>query len=185
MCRRLIDLVSFVLVLSLTTSAVTADPFQQDPGPDGIVSMEAENFDENIPNPPHDWIFVTEPAGFSGDGAMQSTPVDPLGGAGNDTGYVDNSPRLDYEVNFVKAGTHYIWIRGYGQDGNSDSCHAGARAFLFMPMIYPVGRYTDSPTLPPLPLRELVPKQAYRDFLDEPLRGDFFSAAGRRQPKMA
>ncbi len=31
----------------------------------------------------------------------------------------------------------------------------------------------------------LVPKQAYRDFLNEPLRGDFFSAAGRRQPKMA
>jgi hypothetical protein len=56
---------------------------------------------------------------------MQSTPTDPGGGAGNDTGYVENSPRLDYEVNFAKSGIHYIWIRGYGQDGNSDSCHAG------------------------------------------------------------
>jgi hypothetical protein len=93
--------------------------------PDGIVSIETENFDENVPNPPHTWIFVTEPEGFSGTGAMQSTPTDPGGGAGNDTGYVENSPRLDFEVNFTKAGIHYIWIRGYGQDGNSDSCHAG------------------------------------------------------------
>ncbi len=32
---------------------------------------------------------------------------------------------------------------------------------------------------------ELAPKQAYHDFLDEPWQGDFFGAAGRRQPKMA
>ena len=34
-------------------------------------------------------------------------------------------------------------------------------------------------------LETLVPKQAYRDFLDEPWRGDFFGAAGFRQPRMA
>ncbi len=118
-------LFSIVLVLGLACGVASADPFQQDPGPDGIVSMEAENFDENVPNPPHTWIFITDPEGFSGTGAMQSTPTDPGGGAGNDTGYVENSPRLDFEVNFTKTGTHYIWIRGYGQDGNSDSCHAG------------------------------------------------------------
>ena len=125
MCKRLIYFISFILVLGLVSGTANADPYQQDAGPDGIVSMEAENFDENVPNPPHTWILVTEPEGFSGAGAMQSTPTDPGGGAGNDTGYVENSPRLDFEVNFAKAGIHYIWIRGYGQDGNSDSCHAG------------------------------------------------------------
>jgi hypothetical protein len=125
MSKKLMYLCSVVFVLGLVCSVASADPFQQDPGPDGIVSIEAENFDENVPNPPHTWIFVTEPEGFSGAGAMQSTPTDPGGGAGNDTGYVENSPRLDFEVNFTKTGVHYIWIRGYGQDGNSDSCHAG------------------------------------------------------------
>jgi len=125
MSKKLMYLFSVVLVLGLFCGVASADPFQQEPGPDGIVSIEAENFDENVPNPPHTWIFVTEPEGFSGTGAMQSTPTDPGGGAGNDTGYVENSPRLDFEVNFTKTGIHYIWIRGYGQDGNSDSCHAG------------------------------------------------------------
>ena len=125
MSKKLMYLFSIVLVPGLVCGLASADPFQQDPGPDGIVSIEAENFDENVPSPPHTWIFVTEPEGFSGTGAMQSTPTDPGGGAGNDTGYVDNSPRLDFEVNFTKSGIHYIWIRGYGQDGNSDSCHAG------------------------------------------------------------
>ncbi|MFC1635369.1 hypothetical protein ACFL5Z_11050 [Planctomycetota bacterium] len=125
MCRRFILLTSFVLVLCLTGRVVCADPFTQDPGPDGIVSMEAENFDENTPFGINEWIFVTEPAGFSGDGAMQNTPATPLTGGGPDADYADASPRLDFEVNFVKTGTHYIWIRGYGQDGNSDSCHAG------------------------------------------------------------
>jgi len=32
---------------------------------------------------------------------------------------------------------------------------------------------------------QLVREQAYRDFLDEPWRGDFFGAAGCRQPVMA
>ena len=31
----------------------------------------------------------------------------------------------------------------------------------------------------------LVREQAYRDFMDEPWRGDFFGAAGCRQPVMA
>ena len=34
-------------------------------------------------------------------------------------------------------------------------------------------------------IRELDREQAYRDFLDEPWRGDFFGAAGCRQPVMA
>jgi hypothetical protein len=132
MCRKLILLVSFVLLLGLATDMASADPYRQDIGPDGIVCIEAENFDNNILKGASYWEFVTStdaftpPDGFSGGGAMQSMPDTPLGGGpGFDTGYVENAPRLDYEINFVKTGTHYVWILAYGMDGNSDSCHAG------------------------------------------------------------
>ncbi len=53
MSKKLMYLFSVVLVLGLFCGVASADPFQQDPGPDGIVSIEAENFDENVPNSPH------------------------------------------------------------------------------------------------------------------------------------
>jgi len=132
MCRKLIYLVSFVLLLGLATDMASADPYRQDIGPDGIVCIEAENFDDNILKGASYWEFVTStdaftpPDGFSGGGAMQSMPDTPLGGGpGFDTGYVENAPRLDYEINFEKTGIYYVWILAYGMDGNSDSCHAG------------------------------------------------------------
>ncbi|HKS36074.1 MAG TPA: hypothetical protein VJW76_02720, partial [Verrucomicrobiae bacterium] len=33
---------------------------------------------------------------------------------------------LDYKINFVKTGTHYLWVRG--SDGGGDSIHAGIDA---------------------------------------------------------
>ncbi|MCK5591826.1 MAG: hypothetical protein KAI72_07710, partial [Candidatus Pacebacteria bacterium] len=41
------------------------------------------------------------------------------------TGYVVDSPRLDYTVNFTQTGIHYVWVRGIGLSGNDDSCHVG------------------------------------------------------------
>ncbi|MEJ2705749.1 MAG: hypothetical protein P8Z79_25205, partial [Sedimentisphaerales bacterium] len=134
MYRRRIHFACFVLILSLTATFATADPFRQDTGPDGIVSMEAENFDLNTPRPPHTWELISvsangfaPPNGFSGGFAMQSTPADPGGGDGpNDPAdFMANSPRLDYEIDFVKTGTHYVWVLAWGYDGNSDSLHSG------------------------------------------------------------
>ncbi|KKK75426.1 hypothetical protein LCGC14_2873840, partial [marine sediment metagenome] len=48
MSKKLMYLFSVVLVLVFATGVESADPFEQDPGPDGIVSVEAENFDDNI-----------------------------------------------------------------------------------------------------------------------------------------
>ncbi|MHC4434708.1 MAG: hypothetical protein ACYTBS_22945, partial [Planctomycetota bacterium] len=101
MSEKLIYLVSFVLVLGLAGLA-NADPVTQDSGPDGIVSIEAEDFDENLPEGIHTWEFTTAITGFSGDGYMRAVPDG--GGGGN--------PRLNYEVNFVKTGIHYVWVRG-------------------------------------------------------------------------
>ena len=54
----------------------------------------------------------------------QKQVADGTEGTNNDT-YVAESPRLDYEEDFVKTGTYYIWVLAYGPDGNGDSCHAG------------------------------------------------------------
>jgi len=135
MCKELTNLTfCLVLVLALAAGAIAADPFRQDQGPDGIVSMEAENFDENIPRPPHTWELITvaasgfvPPGGFTGGYAMQSTPTTPAGGDGfNDPAdFLTRSPRLDYKINFTKTGTHYVWVLAWGLDGNSDSIHSG------------------------------------------------------------
>ena len=96
--------------------------FQQDEGSDGILSMEAEHYTINAPQGGHEWTFVTSPGGYSDTGAMEATPDS---GTNQDTDYAANSPRLDFLVNFVKTGTHYVWVRGYGKDASADSCHAG------------------------------------------------------------
>jgi hypothetical protein len=128
MCRR----PTCVILLVWLVGIAAGDPLRQGPGPDWIVSVEAEHYDANIENPPHTWDHITmeangfmPPGGFSGGEAMQSQPTTPGGGAGFNTGYVDSSPRLDYEISFIKAGTYYVWVLGYGHDGNSDSLHAG------------------------------------------------------------
>jgi type II secretory pathway pseudopilin PulG len=96
--------------------------FQQDEGSDGIVSMEAEHYTANTPQGGHQWTLVTSPIGYLDEGAMEATPDI---GTNQNLDYAANSPRLDFLVNFVKTGTHYVWVRGYGKDGAGDSCHAG------------------------------------------------------------
>ena len=106
--------------VTLTVTGSNA-PYQQDPGPDGVVSIEVENYDAMVSRGGHDWVPVY-PSGYSGSGAMQAQPNT---GAMNDTGYVTTSPRLDYAVNFVHTGMHYVWVRGLGADRGADSVHVG------------------------------------------------------------
>jgi hypothetical protein len=65
---------------------------------------------------------ASSPSGYSGTGALQATPN---AGVNVNAGYSASSPRLDFPVNFVKTGTHYVWIRGIGLSGADDSCHVG------------------------------------------------------------
>jgi len=128
MYKRSAFLISLALAFGVA-AAMGASPIQQDPGPDGIVSVEAENYDEAVDMPPNTWELVTTAEGFtgtfSGIGAMRTMPHTPLGGTSYATNYAARSPRLDFVINFEKTGPHYVWILGYGPDGNSDSCHVG------------------------------------------------------------
>jgi len=122
-CGKLIYSLSLLLSLSIAAHRANASyPFLQDPGPDGIVSMEAENYDNTTKAPDgHFWKLVW-PAGASDSNAMQAWPN---AGINRSSDYITLSPHLDLKVSFVKTGTHYIWIRGYASTGSDDSCHAG------------------------------------------------------------
>jgi hypothetical protein len=119
MSKKLIYLI-LVLVLVLSGGSVFADPFQQDPGPDGIVSIEAENYDDNIERGGIQWEEVGPTDGFTGTAGMQA-----LGASFYNTGYSTQSPQLDYEINFVTTGMHYVWILAWAAGGTDDSCHVG------------------------------------------------------------
>ena len=123
MCRQLVYLCCIVLMLA-AGGAASAEPLQQDFGPDGIVSVEAEHYDnKTVGDNGDEWIEVGPMGGFTGTAGMQAQPDNNTGS--RDTNYAARSPRLDYEINFVTTGTHYVWILAFGDDGNSDSCHAG------------------------------------------------------------
>jgi hypothetical protein len=99
----------------------TNPPFEQ--GQDGRISLEAEQFHNQVSAGDHEWTLVSD-SQASGGGAMETPDL----GIGHNTGYVDTSPRLDYEINFSQTGQHYVWVLGRAggnKIGSSDSLHIG------------------------------------------------------------
>jgi hypothetical protein len=106
--------------------------FQQNPN--GIVSIEAENYTTDTTTETHSWHLVIPPSnnknpkmGCSGDGAMLAAPYKPNPKKKHtniNTGYTTKSPCLKYKVNFTKSGTYYFWVRGKGEP-KGRSLHAG------------------------------------------------------------
>lgn len=98
-------------------------PFQ--PDANGMVVIEAENKDAvSSGTNNHDWIVLSESTASGGSAYISSPDV----GLNQNTGYVGVSPRLDYRVNFDRAGTFTVWVRGKaiaGKVGTSDSVHVG------------------------------------------------------------
>ena len=122
MCKKVAFFL--ILVLSLAAGITNAKPLNQDPGPDGIISVEAEHYDnKTVGDNGDEWVEVGPMGDFTGVAGMQAQPDNNTGS--RDTNYAARSPRLDYEIDFVKTGTYYVWILAYGDDGNSDSCHSG------------------------------------------------------------
>ena len=83
----------------------------------GEIFIEVENYTASTGANGQKWMRIKDDAA-SGGTALQ---------AGADQGYVyqkqdlGNSPRLDYTVNFKKAGVYYVWARGKGVGNLKDS----------------------------------------------------------------
>jgi hypothetical protein len=89
------------------------------------IRLEVEGFHQRIPRSGHNWEFRnwSGKPGWLGWGAMQALPKDPH--VNINTGYTTSSPELRYYVDLPVAGTYYVWIRGWGNNGQEDSVHAG------------------------------------------------------------
>ena len=113
------------LSIDLTGSGGGSGPFQQ--AVDGTVSMEIENFDASVEGSGASFALVS-PAGASDAQAMQAP--------GN------GQPRLEYQINFTQSGIHYVYVRGLGTSGGSNSLWLGfnGNQFLYNVNIGPLNR---------------------------------------------
>ncbi|MBE2295870.1 MAG: hypothetical protein IAF00_13015 [Phycisphaerales bacterium] len=84
--------------------------------------MEAEHFMGNTAQSGYAWQAITGYGNHSGVSALQALPED---STNIDINYATISPRLDYQVNFIKTGIHYVWIRALGPSPSADSLHIG------------------------------------------------------------
>jgi hypothetical protein len=95
---------------------VEVEVFEQDGGMDGLVAIEAENYQTYASGERSSWSIIEVP-NASGAFAVQSAQG---GGAGApDTGFEATQARLDYFVNFNRTGIHSVWLRGEA-NGNQD-----------------------------------------------------------------
>ncbi|NQV85907.1 MAG: hypothetical protein HQ492_02400, partial [Woeseiaceae bacterium] len=99
----------------ITHGANAQTAFQQ--AADGTVSMEMENFDQNVEGAGASWTLVSD-ADASSAMAMQAP------GTGQ--------PRLEYRVNFTRAGTHFVFVRAQGNSGGSNSMWLGFNGEFFL-----------------------------------------------------
>ena len=96
-------------------------PFQQDESLQRLLVLEAEHFHTTQAQGGQSWLQDST-LDYSGDGTMVAQPD-----SGNrvDADYATTSPSLDFQVNFLTTGTHYIWVRGLAADMTGDSIHVG------------------------------------------------------------
>jgi hypothetical protein len=106
-------------------AAVTAPGLRFQEDGTGMTVIEAEHFfGERAATDGHVWVPTTGRATNSGPGYMTILPDS---GVNLGNGGYATSTRLDFQVAFVTAGIHYLWLRGGDPraDGAGDSVHAG------------------------------------------------------------
>jgi len=97
-------------------------------GPTGatdFIFVEAEQAQANVSKGGHTWISDTT-SNFSGANALIASPN------GSGTVSANNapsqSPRLDFQINFLSTGTYFIWVRMLGASNADDSVWVGINA---------------------------------------------------------
>ncbi len=98
-------------------------PFVQEP--DGMVCLEAEDYDTSLPQGGHRWTVISE-TGAAGGKCLQALPND---GVRKDVNFAEydpknDAPKLDYRINFTRAVNYHVWIRAKGNI-DDNSVHVG------------------------------------------------------------
>lgn len=106
--------------LNITTASAGGPlVYDQDPGAAGLVSMEAEAPSSQANGTgtfaSMAWTVMND-ATASGSQYM----IVPDNGNVSSIGTL-NGPRLDFDINFVKTGAHYIWVRQRSPNGSDNS----------------------------------------------------------------
>jgi len=97
--------------------------FVQGADRDGVIVIEAESFIRKTAAPDgHEWKLDTSRKGFVGAGSMKSVPDRQTQ---HDGDLIGRTPRMDYAIEFTKTGQHWVWVRGFGSNPNTDSVHIG------------------------------------------------------------
>jgi hypothetical protein len=100
---------------SFTTGAASAAG--QYHSSDTSLVVEAEDYSRKAAAAGHDWVLGQSPAGSIG-GALFAGPDNGFGVSGDPRG---TSPVVEYDVDFKKAGSYRVWIRGYQPNGSGNS----------------------------------------------------------------
>ena len=128
----------------------TGGNFDQDDGPDGLVSLETEEHSARAPGSGPfagmDWTEVTD--GAASNGAFMVVPDNRNSNATEADATA--GPRLDFVVDFVKTGTHYVWIRQRSPNAGDNSVNFGYNRSVFtewnMPSPETTWRWSRCPT---------------------------------------
>ena len=89
---------------------------------DGMLVVEAEDFEQNTAKNGQVWVLDRDQSGFEGAGSMA---VLPDAGGFYGTGYSGNSPNLEYLGQFSGAGVYYVWLRVFAENLDGNSLHVG------------------------------------------------------------
>ncbi len=117
--------------LSVSPGCGNTTYFQDDGTGDGLVVMEAEasTFSAASITPGHDanalWLEYT--SNDAGNGAYVKVPSS----GQNDYNTPPTGARLDFDINFVKTGTHHLYIRYFANNGDNNSIHASFNGTVF------------------------------------------------------
>ncbi|MCF8380398.1 MAG: hypothetical protein K9H49_12515 [Bacteroidales bacterium] len=96
---------------------------------DEPITIEAEDFDANVPQGCHWWSVVDDETA-SGKKKLQCFPDLSKNKEGVIYEYTTHDPRkdapkLDYRINFTTPGVYHIWVRGQSYDHYGNSLHIG------------------------------------------------------------
>ena len=108
------------------------DPFQPNSGSNGVIVIEAENNDANVSQGGVTWKSLSDNS--ASGGTYLAASLVPGASAElvdrNFEAQLLNDPtvdasKLDYRVNFDRAGTYYVWARGREGLFDGDTFHVG------------------------------------------------------------